>query len=84
MADPIAIDPVDDPTTFIQTEAQANPAMELEQAVRVADAFRRVKIVADRKERTIRLIAGLGMEEPTSAPAELPEHLYQPRAVGKR
>lgn len=71
------------PQAFLEREERLNPVPSLEQAVRVANA-RSGRVVQDKKERTHRLLLGLGVEEPDRAPEELPEHLFRPRAVSRR
>lgn len=69
---------------FLTRQAREEPVLSLADAVRAAEGARKVRVIADRKERTRNLLMGLSIEAPKARVQDLPDHLHQPRAVGKR
>lgn len=69
---------------ILTRQAREEPVLSLVDAVRAAEGARKVKVLSDRKARTRNLLMGLSIEAPKARVQDLPDHLHQPRAVGKR
>lgn len=68
----------------LERESKVNPVLPLELAVRSAEGSRKREVIADRKQRTRNALMGLPIDKPKGRAPDLPDHLYQPRAVGRR